>query len=272
MFDTGDSVRMYRSVDIVGCILPHVTWSGSAVIEPGLLVYHGELGTAHKHNHAAVQIAIAGTGNVTFTDETGRCVEGSAGLIPAGASHAIDGGAATGLMIYVDSTGVAGRRMAALVSEADRDDVRAWIAAAQHVMHYDDSVPVTEAAEAVLLQLMGRHDEPVFVEPSHPSVRQAIDLLPSLLSGPVRLTDVARAVHLSPDRLGRLFARNVGLSFSAYVRWARLMRAMEVARDGGTLTDAAHAAGFSDSSHANRVVHEMFGIAPITALRGVRLS
>jgi transcriptional regulator GlxA family with amidase domain len=111
----------------------------------------------------------------------------------------------------------------------------------------------------------------MFVEPSHPSVRRAIDLLPSLLSGPVRLTDVAEAVHLSPDRLGRLFARDVGLSFSAYVRWARLMRAMEVVRDSGTLTDAAHAAGFSDSSHANRVVHEMFGIAPIVAQRGVRL-
>jgi AraC-like DNA-binding protein len=79
-------------------------------------------------------------------------------------------------------------------------------------------------------------------------------------------------VHLSPDRLGRLFTRDVGLSFSAYVRWARLMRAMEIARDGGTLTDAAHAAGFSDSSHANRVVHEMFGIAPITAQRGVHLG
>lgn len=248
-----------------------MTWSGAAVVEPGLLVYQGELGTAHTHTHAAVQIAIAATGTVTFTDETGRSAPGSAGLIPAGASHAIDGAAARGLMIYIDATGVAGRRLTALFRDADRSDVRAWIAAAHHVTPYDESVPVTEAARAVLQQLTGRH-EPMFVEPSHPSVRRAIDLLPSLLSGPVRLTDVARAVHLSPDRLGRLFARDVGLSFSAYVRWARLMRAMEVARDGGTLTEAAHAAGFSDSSHANRVVHEMFGIAPIVAQRGVRLS
>jgi len=248
-----------------------VTWSGAAVIEPGLLVYRGELGTAHTHNHAAVQIAIAATGTVTLTDGTGRRTNGSAGLIPAGASHAIDGGAATGLMIYVDATGMTGRRLAALFSDAEREDVHAWMAAAQHVTPYDEAMPVEQAAEAVLLQLTGRHG-PMSVEPSHPSVRRAIDLLPNLLSGPVRLTDVARAVHLSPDRLGRLFARDVGLSFSAYVRWARLMRAMEIARDGGTLTDAAHGAGFSDSSHANRVVHEMFGIAPIIAQRGVRLS
>jgi AraC-like DNA-binding protein len=241
------------------------------VFEPGLLVYRGELGTAHAHNHAAVQIAIAATGTVTFTDGIGRRGQGSAGLIPAGASHAIDGGAATGLMIYVDATGAAGRRLSALFSDADRDDVRAWIAAAQHVTPYDQATPIEQAAEAVLRQLIGRH-EPMFEEPSHPSVRRAIDLLPSLLSGPIRLSDVAGTVHLSPDRLGRLFARDVGLSFSAYVRWARLMRATEIVRDGGTLTDAAHAAGFSDSSHANRVVHEMFGIAPNTVQRGVRLT
>ena len=68
------------------------------------------------------------------------------------------------------------------------------------------------------------------------------------------------------------FARDVGLSFPAYVRWARLIRAMEVARTGGTITDAAHAAGFTDSSHANRVFHEMFGVAPIDVHRSVRLA
>jgi transcriptional regulator GlxA family with amidase domain len=36
---------------------------------------------------------------------------------------------------------------------------------------------------------------------------------------------------------------------------------------GGTLTDAAHAAGFADSAHMNRVCHEMFGLAPSEAVR-----
>ena len=58
-----------------------------------------------------------------------------------------------------------------------------------------------------------------------------------LLDGPVRITDVARAVNLSADRLGRLFARDMGLSFQAYVRWARLMRALEVPGSGHNLTD-----------------------------------
>jgi AraC-like DNA-binding protein len=43
-------------------------------------------------------------------------------------------------------------------------------------------------------------------------------------------------------------------------------------RGGGTITEAAHAAGFTDSAHANRAFREMFGIAPMAVHRSVRLG
>lgn len=52
----------------------------------------------------------------------------------------------------------------------------------------------------------------------------------------------------------------------------RLRTRANCLRLAASLTDAAHAAGFSDSSHANRAFHEMFGIAPTTARRTVRLQ
>jgi len=253
------------------CILCDVTWSGAATIEPGRLIYTGRLGSAHSHTHAAVQIAVTFTGTVVFTDVKGRSAEGSAGVIPSGAVHAINAGDATGVMIYIEPTSAVGRRLTALIDPAGHGDARAWTAAARTVKGADGLQASSEVADAVLHELVGAAAlSPV--SPPHPSVRRAIEVLPSLLAGPVRLTDVARTVHLSPDRLGRLFVREVGLSFSAYVRWLRLVRAMEAARGGSTITDAAHAAGFSDSSHANRVCHEMFGIGPIAAQRGVRLD
>ncbi|MGC7299701.1 AraC family transcriptional regulator, partial [Mycobacteroides abscessus subsp. massiliense] len=94
------------------------------------------------------------------------------------------------------------------------------------------------SAESVIARLVGD----VHASEPHESVREAIRLLPGMLTGPVRLAEVARVVHLSADRLGRMFARDTGMSFPAYVRWARLIRTIEVARTGGTLTDAAHAA------------------------------
>lgn len=50
------------------------------------------------------------------------------------------------------------------------------------------------------------------------------------------------------------------------------MGAFAVTRAGGTITDAAHAAGFTDISHANRAFHEMFGLTPSVAGYGVTLG
>ncbi len=253
---------------ILGC----VTWSGAAVIEPGRLIYSGQLGVAHMHGHAAVQIVAITAGAAEFIDAAGRRAQGIAGVIPAGAAHALHAGTATGLMIYLEPTSAAGRKLAALFTPSTREDARAWLAAARQVANPTQQCQLSVAANAVLEQLCCTGSAAAHPDAPHSSVREAIDLLPKLLCGPVKLTDVARAVHISADRLGRLFARDVGLSFPAYVRWARLIRTMEVARGGGTLTDAAHAAGFSDSSHVNRAFHEMFGIAPSAAHRSVRLQ
>lgn len=249
-----------------------MTWSGTAVIEPGRLIFGGQLGAAHMHAHAAVQIAATTSGAITFVDAEGRRARGIAGVIPAGASHALDAGPATGMMIYLEPTSATGRRLAALLAPGAREDARAWLAAARRVANPTGQQNLCLAASAVLEQLCGADSVSSRAGAPHSCVLEAIDLLPDLLCGPVRLTDVARAVNMSADRLGRLFARDVGLSFPAYVRWVRLIRTMEVARRGGTLTAAAHAAGFSDSSHANRAFHEMFGIAPSAAYNSVRLQ
>ena len=252
-------------------ILKDVTWSGSAVIETGRLVYKGQLGSAHSHTHAAVQIAVAIDGRLRFEDASGDDAEGSAAVIPAGVTHAFDAGATTGLMIYVEPSGAMGRSLASMFTASTKHRAASWTAAATHLASPDDVDDISAAADAVLNALLGPAWQPPASTQWHPSVRQALELLPELLDGPVRIGEVARSVNLSADRLGRLFARDLGLSFPACVRWARLMRALESARAGSNFTDAAHAAGFTDSSHANKAFHEMFGLAPITAKDAVDL-
>ena len=252
-------------------ILKDVTWSGSAVIEPGRLVYKGHLGSAHSHTHAAVQIAVAIDGRLRFVDASGGGAEGAAAVIPAGVTHAFDAGAATGLMIYVEPSGVVGRSLASMFDASQKHQASSWTAAAAHLVLPDDVDDISAAADTVLNTLLGPAWQPAASAEWHPSVRQALELLPEMLDGPVRIGEVARLVNLSADRLGRLFARDVGLSFPACVRWARLIRALETARAGSNFTDAAHAAGFTDSSHANKAFHEMFGLAPITAKDAVDL-
>ncbi|NUU23751.1 MAG: helix-turn-helix transcriptional regulator, partial [Streptomycetaceae bacterium] len=106
----------------------------------------------------------------------------------------------------------------------------------------------------------------------HPALSAALARLPDALAagGPVRITELAAHAGVSASRLGHLFAAQLGLPFPAWVRWARLRAAMDAARGGANLTEAAHAAGFADSSHLTRTFRAMFGVTPSQALGGTR--
>ena len=50
--------------------------------------------------------------------------------------------------------------------------------------------------------------------------------------------------------------------FRRYLLWRKLSLAMSAFGRGGNLSEAAHAAGFSDSAHLTRTFYQMFGLAP----------
>ncbi|HEY4057749.1 MAG TPA: AraC family transcriptional regulator [Kofleriaceae bacterium] len=81
------------------------------------------------------------------------------------------------------------------------------------------------------------------------------------LTTPLTLADAAAHVGLSSGRARHLFVEQTGLPFKKYVLWLRLNRAVELFSSGSSLTEAAHGAGFSDSSHLSRTFKRMFGIA-----------
>ncbi|MGV9616652.1 helix-turn-helix transcriptional regulator [Nocardia xishanensis] len=97
----------------------------------------------------------------------------------------------------------------------------------------------------------------------HPAVAEVLRLLPERISaGPVRLAELARAVHLSESRLAHVFSAELGLPFRPYLRWLRMQRAAELLAAGHSLTEVAHQAGFADSAHLTRVCRSMFGAPP----------
>lgn len=253
-------------------MLGAVSWSGSVAVEPGRLTVTGRIGPTAAHAHAAVQIVLVSSGTLGLTNAAGTRTTADAAVIPAGARHAMDVDNAHGLMIYIEAASTEGRALSGLF-EGDTSRVDSWVHTALPLSGFasaaagKDPHETADAALRALTDTAARSQRPT---DCHPSVRHAIELLPDLINGPVRRGEVATRVGLSPDRLGRLFARDLGLSFPAYVRWIRLMRAIDEVRRGATFTDAAHAAGFTDSSHANRVFHEMFGLTPLHAARGLR--
>jgi AraC-like DNA-binding protein len=97
-------------------------------------------------------------------------------------------------------------------------------------------------------------------------VVRALDHIRRHIRSPLSLVDAAAAAALSPSRFRHLFAAETGTSFRAYVLWLRINVAIDAAMAGASWTEAAHAAGFADSSHLSRTHRRMFGIEP-TAIR-----
>ncbi len=94
-----------------------------------------------------------------------------------------------------------------------------------------------------------------------PRIARLVGWLGTQLDQPVGLGEVASLLGLSKPRARHLFVEQTGLSLRTYVLWLRLTRAVEAFAAGASLTDAAHAAGFSDSAHLSRTFRRMFGVA-----------
>lgn len=76
-----------------------------------------------------------------------------------------------------------------------------------------------------------------------------------------RLQEAAALACLSPSRFRARFDAEVGLPFRRYRLWRRMALVMRTIAEGGNLTDAAMAAGFSSSAHLSSSFKRMFGLS-----------
>ncbi len=249
------------------------SWTGTVVLGAGWLLYAGPLGATALHRHHAIQVMVARGGSIGLCDGRGGFVETGVALVPADAVHATPTAAASAFLLYVEPDSAIGRRLG---SSAPNDRVADWQrqGAPWSVLARRPG-PRTAAdahrlAQAMVAAALGATPAAPPTK-RHPAVSQAIELLPALLARGerVRVADVAAAVGLSESRLSHAFNRDASMSVPAYLRWLRLRLVADALRSGQTLTQAAHAAGFSDSAHLSRVFKAGFGVRP-SELAGVR--
>lgn len=72
---------------------------------------------------------------------------------------------------------------------------------------------------------------------------------------------VSDYVHLSPTRFLHLFKEKTNLSFRRFQLWNKLIKSLPHLTNN-SITETAHAFGFSDSSHYTRTFKETFGVTP----------
>ena len=76
-----------------------------------------------------------------------------------------------------------------------------------------------------------------------------------------RQQEAAALACLSPSRFRARFDAEVGLPFRRYRLWRRMALVMRTIAAGGSLTQAAMAAGFSSSAHLSLSFKRMFGLS-----------
>jgi AraC-like DNA-binding protein len=94
-------------------------------------------------------------------------------------------------------------------------------------------------------------------------VHQAERLIEERHTEPVRLTEIARTVGVSPSTLRACFAAHRGSSPRDFLRATRARRALALLRTSDLTLDAiARLTGYDSASHLSRHIRQVTGVAP----------
>ena len=251
-----------RPVIGIGRIL---LWSG------GSLWIGRQAGRADEHAHHAIQIALALRGSFRMDDDGAGWREHRGAIVMPHRRHQFDGCGSDIATIFVEPETSDGRTLLARnarVGVAPLDPATVERIAAPLRASFDrgddDAALAARARDAVSL-LAGAVPATDTVDPR---IERAIAWTRDRLAAPITLADAAAVAHLSPSRFRHLFVAQTGVSFRAYLLWARVAAAMAAGMAGESWTTAAQDAGFADSAHFSRTCRRMFGIAPAMLVRG----
>lgn len=235
------------------------TWSGTARMGMGWGLFTGRAGENHPHAHHAVQIVLSEKPQRIWTATQGwHSAEGA--VIGADKLHRLEESSEPVTLLYLEPDSEEGRRVAGH-------------APADGVLYAGLISRALEAAQAIQNPISGVVDclfpsaQPRLQLQGDPLIERLIAALPQSLPDRFGVAAMAAQTGLSPSRVQHRFTAHTGIAVRPYLRWRRLLTAIEGVTRGLPLTQAAMAAGFSDSAHFTRTFRRHFGIAPSVLLR-----
>lgn len=235
-----------------------VVWRGGSV----WIGHAGEETDFHAHHAIQTTLALSG-GAVRFRCPGEDWASYAAAIIAAHQPHAFEARGELVAMIFAEPESRAGRvlreRCPAGIESLAADafaDQAAGLAAAYYQGATNEELATRARAMSEQLTSM----QPLPTKPLDKRIARAVEVLRERLGQTVTMTEVANAVHLSPDRFRHLFLEETGIRFRPYVLWLRLEIAVALYAAGVSLTEASHAGGFADSAHFSRTFKRMFGV------------
>lgn len=236
-------------------------WTGKAIIRPGWAVFLGTAGDHLPHRHHAVQVAVGIQDHVKLWAEEPGDLSVPGVVIAADHSHQLASGPEPLLLLYLERESALGRTLDDWCSSRARPLSALQAQQLAHLLAKPDAVdlPKLEKAVAVIRDFAPAVSSKAFADQR---IAQILAELPQPLPESITAAELARMCGLSPSRFAHLLRAHTGMPLRPYLRWLRLQQALIAVARGSNLTDAAYAAGFSDSAHLSRSFRRTFGIAP----------
>jgi AraC-like DNA-binding protein len=235
--------------------------AGTVYISGTRIFYVGSIVATGRHAHHAAQIIIAPQGLQIEDGARGR-IHACAAVIPPRQPHR-HGTSSHAAFLFLDGDDPASRQL----SRSAEPRCQTWARDALELRLPRDPTPAQ--ARALIAAILSAVDLDQPPRPRHPAVRRMCAYLDR--SDHLDLARLSHDAGLSPRQMRHVFARDVGLSMRAYLRWKRVRRAIAAVERGASLSAAAVAAGFADSAHLSRVFREQFGMTPIQGLHSVTM-
>lgn len=230
----------------------------------GKTLYIGSLDEVGWHLHGAPVFIAGMNGSFRLRLPAGDWTACRSAVIPAGVRHALDLGGDP-LAVFYPEPDVAG--LDALARLGHGWDARQGILVGNRPVLgafrelYDDATSVAWSGEAID-DLLAFALRPVGKPPLDPRLRNVVRFLDENPDDLTAAGRIASSQGLSGSRFLHLFSEQVGVPFRRYRIWNRVRAAMKIALRGSSFTEAAAAAGFSDSAHFARCFRDTFGVTP----------
>ena len=238
--------------------------------EGGFLLIARAQGEVPPHAHHAIQIVIGLDGSTAIRGEHDAWREGRGVIVRPDVMHSFNAIGTLGAMLFVDPESNEGVWLrAALSHDITLVPEARLVSPAAQLRTF-----VERPFESMDLPALIRHCVQA-LSPGAPPMRR-LDARVTRVIGQIHTSDdlrislgqAAEMAYLSPSRFAHLFKHQLGLSFSRYMLWRKVTRAMVAIGAEGTIAAAAHAADFADAAHLTRTFYQMFGMTPSALMRG----
>ncbi|UUY06971.1 helix-turn-helix domain-containing protein [Pseudomonas sp. J452] len=225
----------------------------------------------------AAAMLLFGLDGPLYLESQGCSVVCHSALLPAGLDLSVDSRSSRVAICYLDVFGEDFALLAPRMAFCQASVLHGLDSEAACIQRFDE-LHRSSASPELLYAWMDELINPQQQVPGGFSldarIVRTIELIKADVSCNQSIDYLAEQVGLSVPRLTQLFRQKIGIPIRRYRQWHRLfVTSVGVAR-GMSLTEAAVAAGFTDSAHFSHTFRSIIGMTPSAVLahpQGVRL-